>query len=625
MTPNAKTIKDILDGRNIYEIPEYQREYSWGNTEQDDFLTDILSNLDNGYFFGTMIIVKSGKKGPNSIFSLIDGQQRLTTIVLVLQAIRKLLIEQRRKFDTEALTETDYDSLLIKESRDAISGKREIYPVISSERLNPLFPAKILEIGVFIDNVEYTTFEQKRTFNSFERFKEKLSPENILSTIQVAERNNTVKEFIDSKNTDTKKYIKFLTSIADQLLERSSMVVIESTDKQFAQKIFRNLNSRGIPLNSIDLIKNDLLDVLNYEGSSGVVEKKWANILDNTTGDLHNDKKVKRTTEEFFSRYWNLKTNMARNAPYNKRMYNHFEKTIPVTSKDYKAILTDFEDSSIQYKNFFEVNSASKIFETENYFTRNDHSETLKYIEFLRNYAQERTLVLALFISRNRNILNDKGFKTFLQLTARFRMLWQVGGGRPNRINFLDKFARKIHAAKTQADIDNVLNNYKKELLSHLNGSDERNIAKEDFANKFNNLKYGHEYKETDLIVKHLLVIYEISLRDSHTQNNEFKNIFNLQIEHVIPYSKEMTQMSNLSLISATDEHKIDDLEKGKKRNGKKVPLESNDKKGIYAQSNVVSLNKLSEIKNLSENYLQKRGKEMSNKIFDFVLQTYSN
>ena len=75
----------------IYKVPRYQREYSWTKQQLEDFYSDIVSNIikEEGcyktqeYFFGTVILVGNMEK-PNEAIEIIDGQQRITTITILL-------------------------------------------------------------------------------------------------------------------------------------------------------------------------------------------------------------------------------------------------------------------------------------------------------------------------------------------------------------------------------------------------------------------------------------------------------------------------------------------------------------------------------------------------------------
>lgn len=84
------SMQEILAPVNciVYEIPEFQREYAWGRDQWNALFDDIEAN-DPGYFIGSIICISGKASGQNEAitYQVIDGQQRLTTVSLLLLAI----------------------------------------------------------------------------------------------------------------------------------------------------------------------------------------------------------------------------------------------------------------------------------------------------------------------------------------------------------------------------------------------------------------------------------------------------------------------------------------------------------------------------------------------------------
>lgn len=75
------------DSKVIFEIPKYQREYTWGSREWESLFDDLTEN-DDGYFLGSIICINSATDTINAPkFEVVDGQQRLTTLSLFLAAL----------------------------------------------------------------------------------------------------------------------------------------------------------------------------------------------------------------------------------------------------------------------------------------------------------------------------------------------------------------------------------------------------------------------------------------------------------------------------------------------------------------------------------------------------------
>ncbi|CBH22645.1 protein of unknown function [Acetoanaerobium sticklandii] len=88
MENGQKTLNDLFDGKKIFKIPEYQRAYAWGEKQLFDFMDDFRNQkLGKDYFFGTILFQENGKQGPYEIIEVVDGQQRITTLVIFLNTL----------------------------------------------------------------------------------------------------------------------------------------------------------------------------------------------------------------------------------------------------------------------------------------------------------------------------------------------------------------------------------------------------------------------------------------------------------------------------------------------------------------------------------------------------------
>ena len=86
--PTLRDLKDVLKA-DFYEIPRFQRPYSWTAENLEDFLRDVVDDNDDGYFIGPMVAYKTGKDKS----AIVDGQQRITTVTLTLCGLRDLFLE----------------------------------------------------------------------------------------------------------------------------------------------------------------------------------------------------------------------------------------------------------------------------------------------------------------------------------------------------------------------------------------------------------------------------------------------------------------------------------------------------------------------------------------------------
>ena len=112
--PFSKVINADQGARDHFHVPKYQREYAWGRKEWEQLLLDVDEN-DPGYFMGSFICVSDGSDpapGCELIYEVVDGQQRLTTLSLLLMALDDKLTKKlaghsfeddEEKEDTQAI------------------------------------------------------------------------------------------------------------------------------------------------------------------------------------------------------------------------------------------------------------------------------------------------------------------------------------------------------------------------------------------------------------------------------------------------------------------------------------------------------------------------------------------
>jgi uncharacterized protein with ParB-like and HNH nuclease domain len=95
MQTGKSTVKTIFDGTIIFNIPIYQRSYSWEKENLQEFLTDLVNQYkDRKYFLGSFLFHINGKRDEFTVIDIVDGQQRLTTFIIFIQALINKLMEK---------------------------------------------------------------------------------------------------------------------------------------------------------------------------------------------------------------------------------------------------------------------------------------------------------------------------------------------------------------------------------------------------------------------------------------------------------------------------------------------------------------------------------------------------
>lgn len=270
-TPEHKSINDVFVRDVKYIIPAYQRPYSWEsigksdandqiNNMWDDFYDFYLkNNEEQEYFFGSIVVYKE-KEG----FQVVDGQQRLTSLLLLFAAMKCFLIE------CEKIVEPENEKPLVDFIQDAIRTIDDTLYNKESLSLNSILKVKIQRVGsqnfdkFLNDSVsckDKTTINQiedknriigERYFNNRDFFVEQLK-----------------KIFLENEQLTLEK-AKAFDQFWAFLRTRISIVFIQTTNFETAYNIFEVLNNRGLPLTNLDLFKNFFLNELG-KGA----EEKW--------------------------------------------------------------------------------------------------------------------------------------------------------------------------------------------------------------------------------------------------------------------------------------------------------------------------------------------------------------
>ena len=273
------------DARFYYFIPKYQRAYTWSYTEWGNLFDDLYDNSE-GYFIGSIICINQGG-AIEPFMEVIDGQQRLTTMSILLSAIYTLL----KQFPLE--DDEDYD--------DTMSSLKRSLKCRNSPNLMRLVPQiqeynyddynqLMSELGFHSgQSLRKPYFANRKLFRCYKYFRERLS---------------YLVQDIESPEKKAALLLDFYEKV------KSAMVVkIEVSTHSDAYVLFESLNNRGTPLTAIDLMKN--LIMAKAEGAGVSTDEcfdQWTILLKDLSDNY-------QTQERFFRQYYNAFRN-ALNAPF---------------------------------------------------------------------------------------------------------------------------------------------------------------------------------------------------------------------------------------------------------------------------------------------------------------------
>ena len=215
--PEKMTVSELLTNRyNYYTIPEYQRPFKWKREQIGQLIQDVRESMDAGeYFLGSIILIKK----PDG-FDVIDGQQRMTTLTLILSAFY-------HKYKTSELKKC-----LIDEDQNRFRIK--VAPRVDQRNE--------FQEGFLRNIIDGTEPDPNRPNLFSEKY---YATKELLSENDLYENEDKAKAFY--------KY----------LLDNVSLIRIYTETEGFAVKLFYVMNTRGTSLSNDEVIKVILYDKLN--------------------------------------------------------------------------------------------------------------------------------------------------------------------------------------------------------------------------------------------------------------------------------------------------------------------------------------------------------------------------
>jgi hypothetical protein len=281
------TFRKLIGNGLIYRIPRFQRDYSWTNEEWEDLWTDMMASLkadaEIAHYMGYLVL----QSGDDKTFDVIDGQQRLTTISIIVLSILKNF--QR----------------LIDAGNDADANKRRM-DQIQQTYVGYLDPVSL---------VARPKLTLNRNNNNY--FQNYLVPLGYLPQRGLRASEHLLRKAFEWFDKQVVAYLKTssgdegkrLAQLIEDISDRLFFTVITVTDELNAYKVFETLNARGVRLSATDLLKNYLFSVLDRGGETDHelrnLEDRWEAIV----GRLQSE-----NFPDFLRVHWNSRRAFARQA-----------------------------------------------------------------------------------------------------------------------------------------------------------------------------------------------------------------------------------------------------------------------------------------------------------------------
>ena len=264
MKADATDLQSLLDGKVQYAVPPYQRPYVWNEDDQwEPLWQDLIgaaarledestANDPSSHFIGAIVLQsESNKIVTTNRHWIIDGQQRLTTISLVIKAAQLVSL----KYGLEDLAAEYFDLLFNKRTESA-----ELNIKVRPTRLDePAFRA-VMDQG----SGALQLIENERISQAFLFFQQSIA------------------DWLKEGEVDSIQPVTRLTLLHKVVSRCISVVLIQLDGREDPQIIFETLNDRGAPLLAADLVKNYLLRKAETQGEDAqkIYEKDWRPLED---------------------------------------------------------------------------------------------------------------------------------------------------------------------------------------------------------------------------------------------------------------------------------------------------------------------------------------------------------
>ncbi|WRE72668.1 DUF262 domain-containing protein [Helicobacter pylori] len=297
-----RPLKDILATALVsyYQIPDYQRPYQWTEKNCEKLLDDLFSSYEyykgSGYFCGSLvlIVINTDSETNAETYDIVDGQQRLSTFILLAKVLATLYDKDLKPTSRE----------LLEKSLGDIDGEKR-------ERLH--FNAMGLNAkDDFVYALEH--------FNDSQASKNKNN------------KNNYLKNAICLKNYLKEKEIKDINDFIKWLYFKVVFIKTTCPNVSMALRIFSVLNARGLPLHAIDVFKVELLKKLANKKDQEEFVSRWSALHQKCSGNeskfpkRKENKREKNATETLFSWYLTYLNPVTSGKSMEERLADQFER-----------------------------------------------------------------------------------------------------------------------------------------------------------------------------------------------------------------------------------------------------------------------------------------------------------
>ena len=475
---------------NWYSIPTYQRPYVW-DTDQVVELLDCIKNAyekkEDQYFIGSIVYKKSEKEVDGVTyqeFELLDGQQRITTIFLIIATIRDIVIKNKDKFDKEEYEDTvSTCKSLIYQQKSKAKG--------IPERLRIVFDIR-KDVRDFVDSYvktdSSTDDEDTLAVNAASKTVN-ISIKHISNTLLVARK--FFKENLD-----------IISDFFTYLLNKVLLVYIATEDLQDAFQLFTVMNNTGLKLTNSDILKAENLKHIDSDAKQQFWAIEWESMESYFGDDFDNFLSQIRTILVKRKADYALVKEFNDNVYSEKRWNRSIKQWEPCKAllKRGENTFEFIKDYYIQYQNVFD----------KNHFEETNSYEIYNYLNLMSKGLESdywKAPVLMYF----RKFKYDNFLEFLKKLDNKLSIDWIIGINPTTRIDNMNDILTCIEKESKTEDV----------LQSSV-----FDVNKSDFATVIDGNVYGRKYARYLLLKVDML---------SNSIDSPYIYPSMITIEHILP------------------------------------------------------------------------------------------
>ena len=242
----VQRIRDVFSPGADIRVPPFQRAYAWEDEETEVMIRDLLEAFRAGtvYFLGAIVVIRPKNKGPSDV---VDGQQRLTTLTIMLAVLRDLALSRDQ--------EVPLHNMIGHETMGMVFGGGHHWRMTLNRSDTPFFRRFVQERG-----------GTKNHDAMMEAVRTDQSPSQGRIAAAVAQVYDYMTDMTDEER------VRFATWLLDEV----SVVRVRVSEYAVAYKVFQSLNHRGKPLSDHDILKSALFERAGFTTQeAGQQSERW--------------------------------------------------------------------------------------------------------------------------------------------------------------------------------------------------------------------------------------------------------------------------------------------------------------------------------------------------------------